>query len=334
MIRRALAEVATPATRTDGDVGDDAVAAPDATHILAFAEEEDEEVPEDDEKGEKDTHEVGTKEDAALVRVGSRTVGYSFLDAAAGAIHLGVLPPDDEHGTALATLLAQVSPAEVLVRRGRVSDVARRELVKCAAKPRVTALTAGEEFPVGAATADRALGRASGPPTGPPTGPSSTWRWASSATVAGARPVARACAAAVVAHLSRLNCAPIVAGLEASTRPHDVYAHGRVRVDASTMANLELVLGAESTPEGSLLRRISFGCVTDAGRRTLRRWIAAPLLDVGTIRERQDAVWATVDRGGVAAEAVETATRGLRGGRTSNARWVARGRRETPDSSV
>ena len=133
MIRRALAEVATPATRTDGDVGDDAVAAPDATHILAFAEEEDEEVPEDDEKGEKDT-EVGTKEDAALVRVGSRTVGYSFLDAAAGSIHLGVLPPDDEHGTALATLLAQVSPAEVLVRRGRVSDVARRELVKCAAK--------------------------------------------------------------------------------------------------------------------------------------------------------------------------------------------------------
>ena len=117
------------------------------------------------------------------------------------------------------------------------------------------------------------------------------------------------CAAAVVAHLSRLNCAPIVAGLEASTRPHDVYAHGRVRVDASTMANLELVLGAESTPEGSLLRRISFGCVTDAGRRTLRRWIAAPLLDVGTIRERQDAVWATVDRGGVAAEAVETAPR-------------------------
>lgn len=313
VIRRALAEVATPATRTDGDVGDDAVAAPDATHILAFAEEEDEEVPEDDEKGEKDT-EVGTKEDAALVRVGSRTVGYSFLDAAAGSIHLGVLPPDDEHGTALATLLAQVSPAEVLVRRGRVSDVARRELVKCAAKPRVTALTAGEEFPVGAATADRALGRASGPPTGPPAGPSSTWRWASSATVAGARPVARACAAAVVAHLSRLNCAPIVAGLEASTRPHDVYAHGRVRVDASTMANLELVLGAESTPEGSLLRRISFGCVTDAGRRTLRRWIAAPLLDVGTIRERQDAVWATVDRGGVAAEAVETATRGLRGG--------------------
>lgn len=308
VIRRELAEVATPATRTDGDVGDDAVAAPDATHILAFAEEEDEEILDDDEEGEKEGEKEGevggTKEDA-FGRAGSRAVGYSFLDAAAGTIHLGVLPPsDDEHGTALATLLAQVSPAEVLVRRGRVSDVARRELVKCAAKPRVTALTAGEEFPVGAASADRALGRASG---------SSSWRWASSATVAGARPVARACAAAVAAHLSRLNCVPIVAGLEASTKPHDVYAHGRVRMDACTMTNLELVLGAEGTAEGSTLRRISFGCYTDAGRRTLRRWIASPLRDVGTITERQDAVWAAADRGSAVAEAVESAMRGLRG---------------------
>ena len=311
VIRRALAEVSTPATRTDGDVGDDAVAAPDATHIIAFAEEEDEEILDagGDEKGEQED-EVGTKKEDAFKRAGSRAaVGYSFLDAAAGTIHLGVLPPDDEHGTALATLLAQVSPAEVLVRRGRVSDVARRELVKCAAKPRVTALTAGEEFPVGAASADRALGRAASGASGT----SGSWRWASSATVAGARPVARACAAAVVAHLSRLNCSPIIAGLEASTKPHDVYAHGRVRMDACTMTNLELILGAEGTAEGSLLRRISFGCSTDAGRRTMRRWIAAPLRDVGAIRERQDAVWCAAESGSVIAEAVETATRGLRG---------------------
>ena len=50
VIRRELAEVATPATRWTG-TGDDAVAAPDATHILAFAEEEDGKFSNDDEQG-------------------------------------------------------------------------------------------------------------------------------------------------------------------------------------------------------------------------------------------------------------------------------------------
>ena len=45
----------------------------------------------------------------------------------------------------------------------------------------------------------------------------------------------------------------------------------------------------------------------------MRRWIASPLRDVGTITERQDAVWAAADRGSAVAEAVESAMRGLRG---------------------
>ena len=249
-------------------------------------------------------------------------MGYSFLDAAAGTIHLGVLPPsDDEHGTALATLLAQVSPAEVLVqRRGRVSDVARRELVKCAAKPRVTARTAGEEAGGRGEREDRALGRASG---------SSSWRWASSATVAGARPVARACAAAVAAHLDASECASRSSPGWRRPKPHDVYAHGRVRMDATTMTNLELVLGAEGTAEGSTLRRISTGACTDAAAsRTLASMdrVAASRRP-GTITERQDAVWAAADRGSAVAEAVESAMRGLRGRAGPRTRGGSRARR-------
>ena len=110
-----------------------------------------------------------------------------------------------------------------------------------------------------------------------------------------------------------MNCVPIVAGLEASTKPHDVYAHGRVRMDACTMTNLELVLGAEGTAEGSLLRRISFGCsrtrggerCVDGSRRRFATW--------GRFARGRTRSGAAADRGSAVAEAVESATRGLRG---------------------
>ena len=68
-------------------------------------------------------------------------------------------------------------------------------------------------------------------------------------------------------------------------------------MDAATLANLELLCGSEGTKEGSLLARIECGCATDAGRRLLRRWISAPMIDAGAIKRRQDAVWAAVDGG-------------------------------------
>ena len=242
VIRRELAEVATPATRTDGDVGDDAVAAPDATHILAFAEEEDEEILDDEEEGEKEGEKrarLAGREDA-FGRAGSRAVGYSFLDAAAGTIHLGVLPPsDDEHGTALATR-AQVSPRGARA-GGRVSGVRaprarqmrrqasshrahRRRGIPGGRGVRGSRSGAGIGFIVVEVGVERDGRRR-------------------------ARPVARACAAAVAAPLA------IIASRSSPgwRRPRNRTTCTRTaafRMDACTMTNLELVLGAEGTAEG------------------------------------------------------------------------------------
>jgi len=290
VIRRELAEVATPATRTDGDVRIDASAPVEAVHVLAFVEEEDERGVN---RGEDGTSEA---DDERLLTddTSSVTVGYAFLDAAAGTLSIGSLR-DDEHRVALATLLAQVAPAEVLVTRGRVSDAARREIVKCVSKPTVTALTPGDEFPIDPSQSDAILSAD-----------------ISNTEVTTAHPSARACAAAIKSHLRRLNCERAVTS--ACVAKHDVYAGGRVRMDAATLANLELLCGSEGTKEGSLLARIECGCATDAGRRLLRRWISAPMIDAGAIKRRQDAVWAAVDGACDVADAMDAVTRSMRKG--------------------
>ena len=288
VIRRELAEVATPATRTDGDVRIDASAPVEAVHVLAFVEEEDERGVN---RGEDGTSEA---DDERLLTddTSSVTVGYAFLDAAAGTLSIGSLR-DDEHRVALATLLAQVAPAEVLVTRGRVSDAARREIVKCVSKPTVTALTPGDEFPIDPSQSDAILSAD-----------------ISNTEVTTAHPSARACAAAIKSHLRRLNCERAVTS--ACVAKHDVYAGGRVRMDAATLANLELLCGSEGTKEGSLLARIECGCATDAGRRLLRRWISAPMIDVGRHQT--------------------TAGRGVGGGGRCMRRRGRHGRRDTFDA--
>ena len=85
-------------------------------------------------------------------------------------------------------------------------------------------------------------------------------------------------------------------------------------MDAATLANLELLCGSEGTKEGSLLARIECGCATDAGRRLLRRWISAPMIDAGAIKRRQDAVWAAVDGACDVADAMDAVTRSMRKG--------------------
>ena len=299
VIRRQLAEVATPATRTDGDVRIDASAPVEAVHVLAFVEETDERGVNRGEDGTREADNETPTDDTSSV-----TVGYAFLDAAAGTLSIGSLR-DDEHRVALATLLAQVAPAEVLVTRGRVSECARREIVKCVSKPTVTALTPGDEFPIDPSQSDAILDDV-------PAGSPRPRTWATNTQVSTAHPSARACAAAIKSHLRRLNC--LTAVTSACIAKHDVYAGGRVRMDAATLANLELLCGSEGTKEGSLLARIECGCATDAGRRLLRRWIAAPMIDAGAIKRRQDAVWAAVDGGSDVADAVDAVTRSMRKG--------------------
>jgi hypothetical protein len=171
---------------------------------------------------------------------------------------------DDAARTALATLLSQVAPAEVLVCRvgrgaggrvgawGGVSAAAKTALAKCPCKPRVTQLTAGEEFPLNGEDADVMLaacerwsrgtggdgsgsggsgggGSSSGGGSGDGGGDvtmttAATTSAIASPEVAGAAPAARAAAAALASHLRRLKCAAPLAAAE--VRTHAVYARG------------------------------------------------------------------------------------------------------------
>jgi DNA mismatch repair protein MutS len=62
-----------------------------------------------------------------------------------------------------------------------------------------------------------------------------------------------------------------------------------LQVDEVTQAHLELVRAADGGRTGSLLSVID-ETRTPPGARTLRRWLLSPLLDVGAIRRRLDAV--------------------------------------------
>ena len=55
------------------------------------------------------------------------------------------------------------------------------------------------------------------------------------------------------------------------------------------MRNLELVAGSSGGTEGTMLARLDH-CVTAMGKRALRHWLVAPLLQPAHIRERQKAV--------------------------------------------
>ena len=65
--------------------------------------------------------------------------------------------------------------------------------------------------------------------------------------------------------------------------------HGCLRLDETAQAHLELVRGADGGSQGSLLATID-ETVTPPGARLLRRQLLAPLMEVGAIRRRLDAV--------------------------------------------
>jgi DNA mismatch repair protein MutS len=61
-------------------------------------------------------------------------------------------------------------------------------------------------------------------------------------------------------------------------------------LDASTGRNLELTETIrDGTTHGSLLGELD-QAVTPMGKRMIRQWVSKPLLDVGTIRKRQQGV--------------------------------------------
>ena len=158
----------------DGDlVGAAGKRPPEAAHVMAFVEEEVEE---------------------------AIFVGYAALDAANGRLRVGAFDDDPSRG-ALATKLALIAPAEVLVPRLGVSAAARTALSACPSAPNTTALTPGDEFPRDAEGADARLRDA---------------RMIRTPAVRDAPALARRAVAALAAHLERLRCAAPLLAAEAT----------------------------------------------------------------------------------------------------------------------
>lgn len=70
---------------------------------------------------------------------------------------------------------------------------------------------------------------------------------------------------------------------------------GRMRIDAASMVNLELLAVETGERHGSLLSALD-ACRSDAGRRLLRGWLCRPLVDIEGIVRRQDAVQEILSR--------------------------------------
>lgn len=60
-------------------------------------------------------------------------------------------------------------------------------------------------------------------------------------------------------------------------------------LDSQALQHLEIIESAAGTKQGSLLEYIDC-CQTAFGKRQLKRWLLAPLMNIQKINERQDAI--------------------------------------------
>jgi len=60
-------------------------------------------------------------------------------------------------------------------------------------------------------------------------------------------------------------------------------------LDSQALQHLEIIEAADGKLEGSLLHYVDH-CSTSFGRRQIKKWLMAPLLDTEQINERLDAV--------------------------------------------
>lgn len=104
------------------------------------------------------------------------------------------------------------------------------------------------------------------------------------------RPLATACAGAVLRYLGHTN--PALLPLLTSLRGYSPSSF--MQLDGQTRRNLNLTRGAYGSQEGSLLATLDCSR-TAIGARLLRRWLGQPLLDVEEITARQQVVAALVD---------------------------------------
>jgi DNA mismatch repair protein MutS len=191
---------------------------------------------------------------AAVVELGGR-LGVAWLDISTGIFETEVCGP-----AGLAAMLGRVAPAEI------VADVAIE--LGVFAPRRVATDRLALQLPAGAAAARRELAAAFG---------------AASLEAFGTFDDAEVCAAALVLAYVR---ATQMGAMPRLSRPVPAGAAGHLEMDAATRESLEITAARGGGEAGSLLGAVK-RTVSAAGARKLAAWLAAPVTDMGVLRDRQ-----------------------------------------------
>jgi DNA mismatch repair protein MutS len=226
-----------------------------------------------------DTELLDARESNFLCAVASddrETLGRSFAVAVAD-ISTGQMmaAPIDDLST-LASEVIRFEPKEVLVPAGHEALAAFiREKVPAAAITPTHTFGQYGDFASAVARIDEVMDR------GREAGESCAGRLA---------PLPAAACAALLEYLSRTQ-----PGQPLPVRRIAVYRPSQFMIlDEMTIRHLELTVSTSGDKKGSLLWLVD-RTVTPMGSRLLRSWLLSPLMDIGAIRRRQDAVQYFVD---------------------------------------
>ena len=192
----------------------------------------------------------------AAVVIEDGQVGLAYADISTSEFTTGQFPRGE-----LADELARLAPAEVLVPEG--SDLALGDLP-------VTGLPVRS---FGLETATELLKRHFGVISLEPFG-------------CAGLPLAARAAGALVDYLGRSHRAGL--GLLTTLSTYSISSY--MVLDPQTRRNLELFEGGRWGKQGASLTAVLDDTKTAMGARLLRRWLSAPLLEVGRLRSRQDGV--------------------------------------------
>lgn len=205
-------------------------------------------------------------------------VAFAVLNAAECALMVGYLK-EDGLGSALSTLLAYTTPAEVLVPCCNSTDVITRRISAITPAAHITKLpldespspeTALKSLENNASTNDNIL--------------KSIQQHIGDGDV----PAVAAAVLPLLNHVQRMCLRDKLQDSVLQVRPFSARTR-TMRLDCTALTNLEVLQGSTGSREGSLLDVLDT-CVSVSGKRLIRTWLSQPLCDVAAIMRRQNAV--------------------------------------------
>uniref|UniRef100_A0A0G4I1U6 DNA mismatch repair proteins mutS family domain-containing protein n=1 Tax=Chromera velia CCMP2878 TaxID=1169474 RepID=A0A0G4I1U6_9ALVE len=218
-----------------------------------------------------------------------RAFAFCLIDVAASVVQVG-RQEDCETRSGLSLLLAQTTPAEVLVGSQNVPSDVTKMIRTLPFSPLVTAIPSESINPMAAqATIDTYFA------------PDGTENPADAAKKGAKRKTP-----AVIEKLSErfesvTCCLGLSLGyLQEALQDEKVTKFGKFEehcpadrrhmiLDAAALSNLEILVTQDGSDKHSLLGHLNH-CSTPLGKRLLRRWLCAPLLDERALKKRLDAV--------------------------------------------